>query len=340
VSIGGVPERVDTTTKQVLRLSLTRLLHLSGELARARGGQAVPVAAGGPGSVLIPIRYARTARTPPLFLMHPVGGSVSAYRRLAVSLRRDQPVYAIENQVAFNAQARLYRTIEEMAAAYLQLIQTVQPEGPYQVGGYSMGGLIAFELARQAAARGRTVRLVAIVDTPAQVAARDDGDGADGGLSAREVLTMATVIGRRTQTPLKLTAAELEELDPDERIARLIEALQRSGILPPEADSALFRELVRTIRSNDLAQRRYRPQRYDGDLDLLRASEPSRAVVEEVGSLHDNPTYGWQVFCTRPVRVAHIPGTHLRLMEPPHVKRVAAWLQHLIDERSAVAGPC
>ena len=323
-------------TKQVLRLSLARLIHLSTELGRSRGGRPVPVRRGGPGSALVPIRVPGGGEQPPIFLMHPVGGSVIAYYQLARALGPDQPVYAIENQVAFNPEAHLHRTIEDMAAAYVEMIATVQREGPYLIGGYSMGGLLAFEMARQLAALGRSVPLVGIIDTPAQVAGMP-ADQEDEGLTAREVLTMATIIGRRLDMHLGLRAVELELLGPDERVARLIEALRTHGIVPPEGDTALFRQLVAAIKSNDAAQRRYRPQSYLGEVDLLRTTQASKAISAEIGTLFDDPSLGWQDVCTQQVTVERVTGTHLRLMDQPHVQKVGAWLQRAIDHRLAVA---
>src|SRR5205085_751282 len=133
-------------SQQILRLSLNRLTRLADELAeKAKGSPQTPAQAGANHAALVPIQ-AGVNGVPPLILIHPVGGSVMAYYHLARHLRPEQPVYAIENQVVFNPQARLYGTITEMAAGYLEAIQPACPSEPYLLGGYSMGGLVAFEM--------------------------------------------------------------------------------------------------------------------------------------------------------------------------------------------------
>jgi thioesterase domain-containing protein len=268
--------------------------------------------------------------------MHPVGGGVVAYHQLARTLDPQQPVYAIENQVAFNPDARLHRTIEEMAAAYVEILVAVRGYGPHLLGGYSMGGLVAFEMARQLLAQGADVRILALIDTPAQLAPPPDTVD-DETLSARDLLTMATIIGRRLDRDLGLSEEELEPLAADKRIARVIDALRAHAVVPPEVDVAMFGELVASVKSNDAAQRRYRPGRYDGELDLLRAATSSPAITADAGALYDDPGFGWSDVCSLPVTVATSPGAHLQLLESPYVEGVGAWLQERLDRRLAAA---
>lgn len=325
-------------TKQILRISLARLIQLSGELARARGGDAVALDRSGAAPGLVTIRASTPGGPPPVFLIHPVGGGVIAYFQLARALDPSQPVYAIENQVAFNPEARVYDTVEDMAAGYLEMITAVQDSGPYLLGGYSMGGLVAFEVARQLVARDHRVGMVAIIDTPARLEpAPENAD--DETLSPHDLLTMATIIGRGLERDIDLSAGELEPLAPDERISRVLEALREHMLVPPEVDVSMFRELVASVQRNDASQRRFRPQRYAGELDLLRAAESSVRIASETGALYDDATFGWGSVCARPVTVRVHPGSHLQLMNHPYVESVGAWLQERIDHRlAATAG--
>lgn len=101
---------------------------------------------------------------PPFFCVHGAGGNVLIYNDLARYLGPDQPFYGIQAQGLNGAQSFITR-IEDMAVHYLKEIQTVQPQGPYFLGGYCMGGTIALEMAQQLHAQGEKVALLALMET-------------------------------------------------------------------------------------------------------------------------------------------------------------------------------
>lgn len=111
------------------------------------------------------VRIQATGSRVPLFLFHGAGGNVVMYRDLARYLDPDQPMYGLQCQGLDGYSAFLTR-IEEMASAYLRDIRSVQRTGPYLLGGYCMGGTIAFEAARQLHAMGEEIALLIIMDTP------------------------------------------------------------------------------------------------------------------------------------------------------------------------------
>ena len=101
---------------------------------------------------------------PPLFCIHGESGNLLIYRSLARYLGPDQPIYGLQPQGLDGKQAPLTR-IEDMAACYIKEIQVIQPEGPYFMAGYCMGGTIAFEMAQQLSGQGQRVDLLALLDT-------------------------------------------------------------------------------------------------------------------------------------------------------------------------------
>ncbi|RPH54525.1 non-ribosomal peptide synthetase, partial [bacterium] len=111
-------------------------------------------------SPLVPLTPLRAGSDrPPLFCVHGAGGGVLVFTDLARGLGEDQPLYALE--------ARGLDRVEAMAGAYLEAIRTVQSEGPYHLLGYSMGGKIAFEMARRLERDGQEVALLTLIDIPA-----------------------------------------------------------------------------------------------------------------------------------------------------------------------------
>lgn len=101
---------------------------------------------------------------PPFFCIHGGGGNVLIYRDLSKHLGPDQPFYGLQAQ-GLDGQRPCLKTIEEMATLYVQEVRRFQPHGPYYLGGYCMGGTVAYEMAQQLRAQGDDVALLALFDT-------------------------------------------------------------------------------------------------------------------------------------------------------------------------------
>jgi len=99
-----------------------------------------------------------------LFLVHGAEGNVLLYRQLTRYLGPEQPVYGLQSK-GLNGDGSVNTTVEDMASRYIKEIITVQPHGPYFLGGYCMGGAIALEMAQQLTAMGETVGLVIMLAT-------------------------------------------------------------------------------------------------------------------------------------------------------------------------------
>jgi thioesterase domain-containing protein len=125
-------------------------------------------------SLLIPLKVG-LATQPPLFFVHPSGGSVFPYRDLAAALPDGQTIYGVQSP-ALDGTTEPYRDIETMARRYLQEIRGVQPHGPYYLGGHSSGGSVAYEMAQQLTAIGEQVETLFLCDAvaPGRRPAADD----------------------------------------------------------------------------------------------------------------------------------------------------------------------
>ncbi|MEE9118017.1 MAG: amino acid adenylation domain-containing protein, partial [Calditrichia bacterium] len=113
-------------------------------------------------STLVPIHPGGSKL--PLFLIHGAGGNVLLYRQLVKHLGSDQPVYGLQAK-GLDGNEPFHTRLEDMAAEYISEIQKLQPDGPYYLGGYCMGGTIAYEIARQLDKKGCQIALVAMFDT-------------------------------------------------------------------------------------------------------------------------------------------------------------------------------
>ena len=113
-------------------------------------------------SSLVPLQA--QGSKPPLFLMHSCGGDSYSYLDLTRHMDPEQPVYGVQ-ALGLDGRSARHITIESMAAHYVEEIRSFQPEGPYFVGGYSLGGQIAYEVAQQLRCLGQPVALLVLLDS-------------------------------------------------------------------------------------------------------------------------------------------------------------------------------
>ena len=139
---------------------------LAAYLRQQRAGGKTPLEAVAPRlGLLVPIRQHGTR--PPFFLVAGGnGGEVEflVYAPLIYLLGDEQPVYGLQAR-GLDGVTPPHRDIASMAADYVQAIRTVQPQGPYFLGGECIGGKIAFAMAAQLQAQGETVAFLALLDT-------------------------------------------------------------------------------------------------------------------------------------------------------------------------------
>ena len=147
-----------------VELPLAALLAGGSVAALAAAVRAALAGGAEPTGDLVAIQRAPGTERPPLFFVHAVGGSVLGYLPLAQALGAGQTLWGLAAPSAAELPAA---TLEELAARYVAAVRRVRPHGPYHLGGWSMGGAVAYEMARQLAAAGEEVALVAMLDVGA-----------------------------------------------------------------------------------------------------------------------------------------------------------------------------
>lgn len=259
-----------------------------------------------------PVRPLRvTGSRPPLFLVHAAGGTPDVYRALAERLGDERPVYGLD---------RLEEapTVTEKARGYAEAVTAVHPDGPCLLGGWSFGGFVAQETARQLTAAGRDVELVVLIDSVRPLP-QPDRTPADRLRAHFE--GFARHVRDAYGVPLELPYDDLVAMDDDgERIDTVLEILRTSAEVPPAA--------LEHQRSSYLDLRigeAHRPGRYDGRVVLYRATEPAPHTVRDPAYERDDQALGWDEVCPR-LTVVPVAGHHLSLLDPPHVDEIAAHL--------------
>ncbi|MFF3334543.1 amino acid adenylation domain-containing protein [Streptomyces sp. NPDC002888] len=282
---------------------------------------------------LVPIRPEGTR--PPLFMVHPMGGNVLCYLRFARHLSADQPLYALQAAGADPGVAPL-RSLPELAESYLAAIRRVQPHGPYTIGGWSFGGFVAFEMARQLTAAGEEVADLIVLDTVAATPGTRPRHSDDQLLTWFFWEMLLTLGGESAVSGIPAELVGLEE-----KFAFIADSAARSGVLPAGSSSAVVERLFHVYESNWTAALQYMPDTADLDLTLIRANDPLpevlRSMHDSVGTRYLDADNGWRQLTGRQVEVIQVPGDHLSIMKEPYVEHVAKTVGELLERRSATA---
>ncbi|MGA9545929.1 MAG: amino acid adenylation domain-containing protein [Candidatus Sulfotelmatobacter sp.] len=243
---------------------------------------------------------------PPFFCVHGVGGNVLRFYALAQHLGSDQPFYALQAQ-GLNADYPCHTRAEDMAAHYVKEMRTVQPEGPYFLGGYSFGGMVALEMAQQLIAQGEEPPVVVLFDTLC-AAARETSFSHKLTSFSSPLLNILRMSGTERRAYVsRVATAPLRAIQWGLHVAKL-----------PRK--------VRKIRNACLeAARYYVPQAYPGRVILFRSSR------EPLGGLGD-PYAGWSEYLTNGLEVREVKSSHDNILLEPQVQLVAEQLRTCLDE--------
>ncbi|MBI4782434.1 MAG: amino acid adenylation domain-containing protein [Oscillatoriophycideae cyanobacterium NC_groundwater_1537_Pr4_S-0.65um_50_18] len=280
-----------------------------------------------PWSPLVPLQP--KGSKPPFFCVHPIFGTVLPYYLLAQQMGLDQPFYGLQ-PLGIGGKPPHTR-IEEMAAYYIQAIRQVQPQGPYYLGGWSFGGLVAFEMAQQLRQAGHKVALLAVLDTLAPIPANKPSFWK--GFKFLLTTAMRSVwVFLLDYLSLIATSDRFKSLRQTNLPKTWRGSLERAAItslLPQEAQARVLNELtirpmLQVFYANSQAVHRYVPQTYCDRITLFRTPAPSEGVPDL--------TLGWQQLSESKVEIHQIPGNHFTMLRNPQVERLAQQLQECIEQ--------
>jgi amino acid adenylation domain-containing protein len=242
--------------------------------------------------VLVPLQEGSPDR-PPLFCVHPVGGEVLAYRELARHLP-GQTVYGLQSP------GNPVEDLRKLAALYVDAVQRVQARGPYRLAGWSMGGVVAFEMARQLGGRGERVELLALIDTVAPAVWNQEPEPDEAGLVAAFALDLARSSGAPVPN------VDLSGLDEEGALALVLSLGKEAGLLAPGVELPELRLLFERFRANRRALSGYQPAPYPGEAILFRARE-------RPAGRNEDPALGWRGLVAA-LSVHEVPGDHYTIL--------------------------
>ncbi|MCU0546667.1 MAG: amino acid adenylation domain-containing protein [Oscillatoriaceae cyanobacterium Prado104] len=252
---------------------------------------------------------------PPLFLFE----GVSIYHPLIPYLGLDQPIYGLIalHKDGVNGPAN---QVEEIASYYINELVKVQPEGPYYLGGLSFGGIVAFEVAQQLAARGQETRFVFMFDAMLPSAYKPVPFGQWLRFHSKKVAKhglgyiINLIIDRTTQLADRITILTGNTIS---RYRKTEELKQSSNTI----------EYLMVGKMIDESERAYVPEPYDGKVVMFRAMDS-----EDGDSVNLDTNLGWQPYLKDGMIVYDIPGDHLGILQEPNVGAIGNKMKLLLQD--------
>jgi amino acid adenylation domain-containing protein len=245
-------------------------------------------------SPLVALKSAGTK--PAFFFVHGLGGTVMRFHALARHMAPDQPFLCFQAQ-GIDGKLPVLNNVDDMAELHLKYLRKAQPEGPYYLGGYSFGGLVALEVARRLMEAGQEIGLLALVDT--YFAGQQSN---------------SSLLGRFFSLSSAQKLAYLKK-----RSTRYWRGIRR------RIDSLSLPPAVKAVREAcAAAEQKYRPSVFPGAVALFRASEKALRGL-------DDSQNGWQQYAAGGLEVHEIDGDHGNILNEPNVRQLAAALCARLD---------
>lgn len=242
----------------------------------------------------------------PWFIVHAIAGSVFGYAALAGELADTFKVYGVQ-AAGLSAGSAAESSLDRMARNYLRAIREVQPAGPYRLAGWSMGGLLAFEIAQQLERDGERVESLVLLDAPFAMPA-------DGGISEVQLAAQFVADAGRT---LGWPATESEPASVADQLASLADRLAADGA-DAEAVHAELRRRFAVFAAHRQAIAGYRPAGSVRASTLLIGAEDSPNAAAQ---------RRWPEVLTGPVSTSYLPGDHYSFLQAGAVPVVAALIR-------------
>ena len=253
------------------------------------------------------------------FCVHGAGGNVLLYRDLARNLGAEYPFYGLQSQ-GLDGKAPPLTTVEAMAEKYLREIRGLQPEGPYFLGGYCLGGTVAYEMAQRLRADKQEVALVALLDT--YNFARMEQPRLFGYLWQKIEFHLGNLI----RLPLgnwpgyfsnKLRVAR------DGELSSLWKAL--SGFFRRNAAEQGFRSIEASVQEvNDQAAEAYRPEPYAGSVAVFKPQVNY--------NFYPDPQMGWGDLVTGELDIVELPVNPHAMLVEPYVQMLSSQLKEKMEK--------
>jgi thioesterase domain-containing protein len=254
----------------------------------------------------------------PIFCIHPAGGTVMCYRDFAKHLGSDYSIYGLQG-IGAHGKHFGHKSIEAMAAHYIKEIRTVQPEGPYNLVGWSLGGVVAYEMAQQLRKKKHPIAFLGLVDSDLPRQRR-----------TRSLATRRFLLDFAHQCGLEVSPEVLQNLETEEQLTFLLERAKGGKLIPADLSLERFRQVfernARIFRANVRALRRYEPQPYSERVVLFQA-------IDRIGRSLSDQEGTWHALAEN-VEVHEVLGNHYTIICEPHVRNLTDQIRQYLPRQA------
>lgn len=269
---------------------------------------------------LIPIKP-KGSKTP-LFMVHGAGLNVLNFANVINHFDEDQPVYGFQG-IGPNGYDNWFKSIEEMAACYIESILKINPKGPYAIAGFSFGGIVAFEMARQLKEQGKTVSIIALLDTYI-----DSSYYYPSFLQKKLIRYYDRTYRRLDFLKEMLTSWKSLKFRTNAKKEYVLKKYFGLNDKMTEQDALALEEFKKASSMVDKIVDRYHLTPQDLKVDLFRAKDDENYKLDPIH-------LGWKKAALKGVNIHNITGNHLGIVEPPNDKILARMLQEILDKKHA-----
>ena len=308
----------------------------------AGGGHPVQAAAAMPRTV-VRIRPGGDKRA--IFFVHDGKGETLLYRTLALKLDAGHPIYGLQPEMRSDG-SYVHTRIVDMAAAHIDALRSVQPEGPYLLTGLCAGGVIAFEMARQLQDAGQQTLFVGIMDA-ADVHAEEKpfrlaqnrlnrflgtlNDPSAGSALQRIGKAVPKMLAKTKNFALYEVQSRLEQFQNARKVKAMRDQAERAEVDAPIAEEDHGLDFLKMY---EVAHKEHQPQGvfHGGDVVLFRAMKGDGSVSDEAYvDIYSDPLLGWGPRVEGEISAHDVPGGHSSMLQEPHVSVLARAMQASID---------
>ncbi|QNK64848.1 hypothetical protein H7F33_01195 [Pedobacter sp. PAMC26386] len=268
---------------------------------------------------LVPIKPSGSKT--PIYIVHGGGYNVLNFSGIGLHVDQEQPVFGIQAQGLDGVEEPM-DNMEDIARYYIESILTQNPHGPYALAGYSFGGYVVIEMARQLKALGHEIKMLGIFDTNAK---NLDFHGNDFNIFKERVKKQLPKLWWIISSFFKNPGATIkyQKLIITTRLKEVFGIRNET-----EAESGSIYEIMRRIDNKyDIAYQAYKLAPFDDKIHLFRATD-------NVYFVEDFKYLGWQKYALKGVEVHDVPGDHKTMLLAPNDREFARTLQDVLDSVS------
>ncbi|MGG4499054.1 amino acid adenylation domain-containing protein [Brevibacillus reuszeri] len=251
---------------------------------------------------LVPLK--ETGNKQPIFLVHPIGGYLFAYTELVRNISPDQPVFGFRV-----SKTQQEKSLEQLADRYVDELIKFDPYINYNLVGYSFGGILAFEMARNLKKKGFSVNLLGLIDTSIGKETENPSD----------FELLLEFIERYSPTEAEI--GKLRSLDFESQIQMSYDIGRKCGLIEEGRAYDSFKTQIITAINNSRIEKKYKAQKYEGKITLFKATDGLSDATE-----------GWSDLTSQELLIVSVPGTHFSIMRPPHVSELANEIEKTINQ--------